>query len=88
MLLWQWRRGQAIWVVRFNHWAKMTVATNSDAVRRRREVRDPQVEWRFSLPTGLVFDTVNQRLIVVDTQRMRLQIYNKLKDYTPPSRTL
>ena len=71
-----------------SHWAKMTVAANPDAVRRRREVKDPQVEWRFSEPTDLVFDKVNQRLVVADTQRMRLQIYNKLKDYTVPSRTL
>ncbi len=71
-----------------SHWAKMTVAASPDAVRRRREVKDPQVEWRFSLPADLVFDTVHHRLIVVDTQRMRLQIYNKLKDYTAPSRTI
>ncbi len=71
-----------------SHWAKMTVETSPDIVKRRREVRDPQVEWRFSLPSDLVFDTVNQRLVVVDTQRMRLQIYNKLKDYTPPARTI
>jgi len=71
-----------------SHWAKMTVAANPDAMRRRREVKDPQVESRFSMPTDLVFDTVNQRLIVVDTQRMRLQIYNKLKDCTIPSRTI
>ena len=71
-----------------SHWAKMTVAANPDAVRRRREVKNPQVEWRFSLPSDLVFDAVHQRLVVVDTQRMRLQIYNKLKDYTAPSRTI
>ena len=71
-----------------SHWAKMTVAANPDAVRRRREVKNPQVEWRFSLPSDLVFDTAHQRLVVVDTQRMRLQIYNKLKDYTVPSRTI
>ncbi len=69
-------------------WAKMTVAANPEAVRRRREVKDPQVESRFSLPSDLVFDVAGQRLVVVDTQRMRLQIYNKLKDYTPPSRTI
>ena len=71
-----------------SHWAKMTVSASPDAVRRRREVRDPQVEARFDLPAGLVFDTVNQRLIVADTQRQRLQIYNKPKEYTVPSRTL
>ena len=71
-----------------SHWAKMTVATNPDAVKRRREVKNPEVEWRLSMPADLVFDNVNQRLIVADTQRQRIQIYNKLKDYSPPSRTL
>ena len=66
----------------------MTVATNPDAVKRRREVKNPEVEWRLSMPADLVFDNVNRRLIVADTQRQRVQIYNKLKDYTPPSRTL
>ena len=70
------------------HWAKKTVATNPDAVKRRREVKTPEVEWQLSMPTDLVFDNVNRRLIVADTQRQRIQIYNKLKDYTPPSRTL
>ncbi len=71
-----------------SHWAKMTVDANPDAVRRRREVKNPQVEWRLSLPTDLVFDAVHQRLIVADTQRQRIQIYNKLQDYTIPSRTI
>ena len=71
-----------------SHWAKMSVSTNPDVVKRRREVRDPQIEWRLSMPTGLAFDTAHERLVVVDTQRMRLQIYNKMKDYTVPSRTL
>lgn len=71
-----------------SHWAKMNVSANPDAIKRRREVRDPQVEWRFNLPAGLVFDTTHQRLIVADTQRQRLQIYNKPKDYIAPSRTI
>ena len=49
-----------------SHWAKMTVATNPDAVKRRREVKNPEVEWRLSMPADLVFDNVNQRLIVAD----------------------
>ena len=71
-----------------SHWAKMTVEANPDAVRRRREVKDPRVEWRFSMPNDLVFDQVHNRLIVADTQRQRIQIYNKLKDYAVPSRTI
>ena len=71
-----------------SHWAKMTVEANPDAVRRRREVPNPEVEWRLSMPADLVFDTLNQRLIIADTQRQRVQIYNKLQDYAIPSRTI
>lgn len=69
-------------------WANMTLAANPDAVRRRREVPSLEAEWRFSFPTGITFDQSKNRLIVTDCQRGRLQIYNKLKDYVQPSRTL
>ena len=41
-------------------------------------------EWRFALPTGVTFDAIASRLIVADTQRYRLQIYNKITDYVEP----
>ena len=69
-------------------WAKMIVETNPDVKKRRREVRSLEAEWRFALPTGVAFDGVKQRMLVVDTQRNRLQIYNKLKDYAEPQRNL
>ena len=69
-------------------WAKLIVATNPDVMKRRREVRSMEPEWRFALPTGVAFDAEKQRLLVVDTQRNRLQIYNKLKDYAEPQRNL
>jgi DNA-binding beta-propeller fold protein YncE len=69
-------------------WAKMTLAASPDAIRRRREVHNPEQEWRFSFPTAVLFDTQHQRLIVSDTQRNRLQIYNKLKNYVPAARTI
>lgn len=69
-------------------WAKMTLAASPDAIRRRREVRNPEQEWRFSFPTAVLFDTQHDRLIVSDTQRNRLQIYNKLKNYVPAARTI
>jgi DNA-binding beta-propeller fold protein YncE len=69
-------------------WAKMTLATNPGAMQRRREVPNLEREWRFALPTAVVFDTTHNRLIVADTQRARLQIYNKLKDYQPAARTI
>ena len=69
-------------------WAKMVVETNPDAIKRRREVKDFEAEWRFALPTAVVFDEKNSRVMVADTQRNRLQIYNKLQNYTEPARNL
>src|SRR5262245_59840248 len=64
-------------------WAKMTLAASPDAMKRRREVRSLEREWRFSYTTALVFDDHYGRLISSDTQRHRLQIVNTLKDSTP-----
>ena len=64
-------------------WAQMTVDANADLVKARRRVRSTEPEWRFAMPTGVVFDSDKGRLLVVDGQRGRLQIYNKLKDYLP-----
>ena len=69
-------------------WARMTLEASPDAVKRRREVPNIEVEWRFSFPTGVTFDAARNRLIVTDCQRGRLQIYNKLKDYQQPARTI
>jgi DNA-binding beta-propeller fold protein YncE len=69
-------------------WAKMTLAASPDAMKRRREVHSLEREWRFSFPTAVVFDDHYDRLIVSDTQRNRLQIYSKLKNYQPAARTI
>jgi DNA-binding beta-propeller fold protein YncE len=69
-------------------WAKMTLAASPDAMKRRREVRSLEREWRFAFPTAVVFDAKHGRLIVSDTQRNRLQIYNKLKNYQTAARTI
>ena len=69
-------------------WADMTVAANDDYQKRRREVRTTEPEWTFAQPTAIEYDTENNRLIVVDTQRSRLQIYNKLSSYLIPQLNL
>ena len=69
-------------------WARMTLETNPGAVQRRRQVRNFEQEWRFAFPTAAVFDAHYGRLIVADTQRNRLQLYNKLKNYQPAARTI
>ena len=40
------------------------------------------------MPTGVTFDIAKNRLLIADTQRNRLQIYNKLKEYAGPQRNL
>jgi DNA-binding beta-propeller fold protein YncE len=69
-------------------WAKMTLAASPDAMKRRREVHSLEREWRFAFPTAVVFDAEHGRVIVSDTQRNRLQIYNKSKNYTTAARTI
>ncbi len=65
-------------------WAQMTLDANADLRKARRLVSTMEPEWRFALPTGVTFDSIASRLIVADTQRYRLQIYNKITDYVEP----
>ena len=65
-------------------WHQEIVDANTDVIRARRRAYTLEPEWRFVLPTGVEFDPVKQRLMVVDTQRSRIQIYNKLKNYMEP----
>jgi DNA-binding beta-propeller fold protein YncE len=69
-------------------WAQMTVDANADYLKRRREVPTTEPEWRFAVPTGLAYDAERGRLIVVDNQRSRLQIYQKLQQYMVPQMNL
>ena len=62
-------------------WFKETVDANDDVAKARRRVDTLEPEWRLVLPCGLAFDAAKSRLIIADTQRRRVQIYNKVKDY-------
>ena len=65
-------------------WANMTVEANTDVMKACRRVRTLEPEWRLSMPTSVAFDEKRFRLIVADTNRSRIQIYNKLRDYMEP----
>lgn len=69
-------------------WAKMVVEVNPESLKRRREVRSLEREWRLALPRAVTFDQRRGNLIISDTQRNRLQIYSKLKEYAEPQRNL
>ena len=72
----------------FSRDAKVEAESNPDAMKARRKVHSLEPEWRFAMPQGLTFDAENNRLIVTDTVRYRLQIYNKVKDYADPQLTI
>ena len=65
-------------------WQKQQVDANEDVIKARRRAYTLEPEWRFALPTGVEFDAAKRRLIVADTQRSRVQIYEKLNDYLEP----
>ena len=69
-------------------WSQMSVDANADYIKRRREVASTEPEWTFAEPTGVEFDQANNRLLVVDTQRHRVQIYNKQSGYIVPQLNL
>lgn len=63
-------------------WMKWMVDANPDAQKARRRVKSLEPSWRFAFPTGAVFDPAKSRLLVTDTERGRLQIYSKVKEYS------
>ncbi len=65
-------------------WQLEYVRSNPDVYKARRRVYTLEPEWRFALPSAVEFDSRNSRLMVADTQRWRIQIYNKLHDYADP----
>ena len=69
-------------------WAQMTVDANADYLKRRREVDSTEPEWRLAMPRAVHFDTAKSRLLVMDTQRSRVQIYNKQDGYMVPQLNL
>ena len=69
-------------------WTRDIVERSPEILKRRREIKDREVEWRLAYPMGLAFDQANNRLLIADTQRNRIQIYNKVKNYAEPAKNL
>ena len=70
--------------VELSKWQKRYVESNPDVVKARRRVNTLEPETKFALPTGVDFENTRNRLFVVDSQRWRIQIFNKLEDYAEP----
>ena len=69
-------------------WARPVVTANPQIMKRRREVRNIEVEWRLAMPSSVVFDAAKGRLLIADTHRNRIQIYNKVRGYVSAQRNL
>ncbi len=69
-------------------WARPVIMANPQGLKRRREVKNIEVEWCLALPSAVVFDADRGRLLIADTQRNRIQIYNKVKGYVSAQRNL
>ena len=65
-------------------WQQRTADANIDVMKARRRVYSTEPEWRFAFPTAVTFDEEKGRLLVGDTIRSRIQIYNKVQDYLEP----
>ena len=68
---------------KFSKWAQEMVNANPDFVKAYNRVEDLSPLYRFDRPTGITMDD-QDRIIVTDTNRCRLQVYAKEKDYLEP----
>ena len=73
---------------RLSKWAEMTINANPDAIKARRRVKHPELEWRFCHPVTVAYHRASRRIMVVDTMRSRIQVYIKERDYQDPQYNL
>ena len=62
-------------------WGQQSIDANPDMMKARRRARSLEPEWRFCFPTAVAFDPETDNLIVAESQRNRLQIYKKVRNY-------
>lgn len=67
-------------------WHQTYLAGNPEHLKARRRA-DMEPEWRFRRPVAVNVDAKN-RIVVLESARHRLQIYNKIKDYEEHSLNL
>ena len=65
-------------------WQQQYVRGNPDVYKARRRVATLEPEKWFALPTCVAYDPSKSRLLVVDSQRWRIQIFDKLTNYSDP----
>ena len=60
-------------------WTQTYIDANPDIIKARRRV-DLEPEWRFRRPVSVRVDE-NDRIFVLEANRHRVQVYDKVKDY-------
>ena len=65
-------------------WAQLSINANPDMAKAMRRVKTPEIQNYFRMPVGCAFDQANNRLLVCDTLRSRVQVYHKDDDYLDP----
>jgi len=63
-------------------WGQQSVDANPDMMKAYRRVHSLEPMWLFCFPTAVDYNTKTDEIIVADSQRNRLQVYKKVKDYT------
>ena len=67
----------------FSKWAQVAIDSNPDAGKAFRRVKDNTELARFQRPVGIAIDE-QDRIIITENMRNRLQVYIKEKDYLDP----
>lgn len=70
--------------IELSKWQKQYVNASPDVYKARRRVASLEPETFFALPTCVDFDDSKSRLLAVDSQRWRIQIYDKVDNYSDP----
>ena len=63
-------------------WGQQSIDANPDMMKARRRVKSLEPQWRFCFPTAVDFDADSDSVIVADSQRNRLQIFKKVRNYS------
>ena len=67
-------------------WTQTYINANPEILKARRRA-DMEPEWRFHRPVAVNVDS-SDRIVVLESYRHRIQIYNKLKNYEEHSLNL
>ena len=72
---------------RLSKWGQEMLDANPEEVRGRLLVESLEPEWRFNRPTAIAIDT-DGKILVAESQRSRIQVYQKEEGWVDPDYNL